>query len=89
MMSRAGIVTSLFTSLANSPDLLERAGDEATQGLHRAHYRLLKTAVGMDGGHEVKWLGDGWIVAFPAALTRRVALSPCSRRRGGVPSERA
>src|SRR5262245_48730643 len=81
---RAGIVALLFTDLANSRELLERAGDEATQGLLRAHYRLLKTAVGMGGGHEVKWLGDGWMVAFRAAVDAArcaIAMQQAAQRR--------
>ncbi len=35
--------------------------------LHRTHHKLLSDAVAAHGGHEVKWLGDGLMVAFPSA----------------------
>src|SRR5262245_43416689 len=89
MPINAGTVTLLFTSLDDSPELLERAGEEATQALHRAHYRLLKTAVGAVGDLEVKWLGDGWMVAFPAAVAAArcaIAMQQAARRRAvGTP----
>src|SRR5260370_9785461 len=66
-MSHAGTVTLLFTDLVNSTDLLKRMGDEEAQRIFRAHHKLLSDAVIADGGHEVKWLGDGWMVAFPSA----------------------
>src|SRR5262245_39373187 len=84
MMSRAGIVTLLFTSLVNSPELFERAGEETTQALHRAHYRLIKNAVGTGDGDDVKWLGNGWLVAFPAAIDAArcaMAMQQAARRR--------
>jgi class 3 adenylate cyclase len=84
MRGRAGIVALLFTDLANSRERLERAGDEATQGLLRAHYRLLQTAVGMGGDREVQWLGDGWLVAFGAAVDAvrcAIAMQQAAQRR--------
>ena len=64
---RAATTTILFTDLVNSTELLQRAGDESGQRIFRAHHQLLKDAVAATGGHEVKWLGDGLMVAFPSA----------------------
>jgi class 3 adenylate cyclase/tetratricopeptide (TPR) repeat protein len=67
MASRAETVTILFTDLVSSTELLQRAGDEQAQRIFKAHHRLLRQAVEACGGHEVKWLGDGLMVAFPSA----------------------
>src|SRR5688572_2976904 len=66
-MVESGLVTILFTDLVASTELLARAGDEDAQRIFRAHRQLLTDAVAAHGGHEVKWLGDGLMVAFPSA----------------------
>src|SRR5208282_2193777 len=66
-MIHAGTVTLMFTDLVNSTELLHRAGDETAQRIFTAHHKLLSDAVAAHGGHEVKWLGDGLMVAFPSA----------------------
>jgi adenylate cyclase len=66
-MSHSGTVTLLFTDLVNSTELLSRTGDESAQRIFDAHHKLLSEAVAVGGGHEVKWLGDGLMVAFPSA----------------------
>ncbi len=63
----SGLVTLLFTDLVGSTELLARAGDEEAQRIFSAHHQLLADAVAEHGGHEVKWLGDGLMVAFPSA----------------------
>jgi len=62
-----GTLTLLFTDLVDSTALLQRAGDERAQRIFAGHHKLLKEAVAANGGHEVKWLGDGLMVAFPSA----------------------
>ena len=83
MVERAsGLVTILFTDLVGSTELLSRAGDEGAQRIFRAHRRLLTEAVAAHGGHEVKWLGDGLMVAFPSAsdaIGCAVAMQQASR----------
>jgi class 3 adenylate cyclase/tetratricopeptide (TPR) repeat protein len=66
-MVESGLVTILFTDLVASTELLARAGDEDAQRIFGAHRQLLTDAVAAHGGHEVKWLGDGLMVAFPSA----------------------
>jgi class 3 adenylate cyclase len=61
---RAQTVTILFTDLVSSTELLQRAGDDQAERIFKAHHRLLSGAVQEHGGHEVKWLGDGLMVAF-------------------------
>jgi class 3 adenylate cyclase len=77
-------VTLLFTDLANSTDLLQRAGDEQAQRIFQAHHRLLKRFVAAHGGQGARWLGDGWITVFasPADAVRcAVAMQLAARRR--------
>jgi class 3 adenylate cyclase/GAF domain-containing protein len=68
MSERASaLVTLLFTDLVGSTELLARAGDEEAQRIFRAHHDLLAGAAAACGGEEVKWLGDGLMVAFASA----------------------
>jgi len=68
MSTRIETVTILFTDLVGSTELLQRVGDEHAQRIFKAHHRVLSYAARSHGGHEVKWLGDGLMVAFPSAL---------------------
>jgi class 3 adenylate cyclase len=63
----SALVTILFTDLVGSTELLARAGDEEAQRIFRAHHDLLAKTAAAHGGEEVKWLGDGLMVAFPSA----------------------
>jgi class 3 adenylate cyclase len=84
MTERAsGLVTILFTDLVGSTELLARAGDEEAQRIFRAHHDLLAETATIHGGEEVKWLGDGLMVAFPSAadaVRAAVAMQQASRR---------
>src|SRR6266508_3559168 len=62
------IVTLLFTDLVGSSELLDRLGEEAADELRRAHFALLRDAVGSHGGSEVKNLGDGLMAVFGSAV---------------------
>jgi class 3 adenylate cyclase/tetratricopeptide (TPR) repeat protein len=79
----SGLVTILFTDLVGSTELLARAGDEEAQRIFRAHHDLLAEAAAVHGGQEVKWLGDGLMVAFPSAADAvrcAIAMQQASRR---------
>ena len=66
-LAQSAPVTILFTNLVNSSELLQKAGDEKAQRILQAHRELLREAVAASSGQEVKWLGDGLMVAFPSA----------------------
>ncbi len=66
-MAQSGIVTFLFTDLVQSTEHLQRAGEEAGQGLFNAHHKLMTQAVMANGGEELEWLGDGILAAFSSA----------------------
>jgi class 3 adenylate cyclase/tetratricopeptide (TPR) repeat protein len=77
------LVTILFTDLVGSTELLSRAGDEEAQRIFRAHHNLLAEAAAAHGGEEVKWLGDGLMVAFASAagaLRAAIAMQHACRR---------
>jgi class 3 adenylate cyclase len=83
MSTGAKTVTILFTDLVGSTELLQRQGDEQAQRIFKAHHRLLREAVESHGGHEVKWLGDGQMVAFDSAADAvkcAIAMQQASRR---------
>ncbi len=80
---RAATTTILFSDLVGSTELLQRAGDEDAQRIFKAHYQLLRDAVNANGGTEVKWLGDGLMVAFNAAADAvrcAITMQQASRR---------
>ena len=64
-----GTVTVLFTDVEGSTDLTTRRGDEAAQAILRTQRELVRQQVEEHCGHEVKSLGDGFMVAF--ALARK------------------
>ena len=59
-----GTVTILFTDIEGSTALAQRIGDKAYHALLAEHNRILREQVAGQGGHEVKSLGDGFMVAF-------------------------
>jgi class 3 adenylate cyclase/tetratricopeptide (TPR) repeat protein len=76
------LVTLLFTDVVGSTELLSRAGEEEAQRIFRLHRHLLTGTVALHGGHEVKWLGDGLMVAFPSAaeaIACAIAMQQTSR----------
>ncbi len=62
-----GTVTVLFTDVEGSTDLTTRRGDEAAQAILRTQRELVRQQVEEHCGHEVKSLGDGFMVAFASA----------------------
>ena len=62
-----GTVTVLFTDVEGSTDLTTRRGDEAAQEILSAQRELVRQQIEEHSGHEVKGLGDGFMVAFASA----------------------
>src|SRR5262245_26418382 len=63
---------------------MRRAADERTQGIMRAHLRLLERAAAAQGGATIRWLGDGLLAAFAApedAVRTAARLQRGARRR--------
>ncbi|MDQ3914064.1 MAG: AAA family ATPase [Actinomycetota bacterium] len=64
---REGTTTVLFTDVEGSTDLGARAGDDSARRVLRRQEEIIRTQVRGHGGHEVKALGDGLMVAFGSA----------------------
>jgi class 3 adenylate cyclase len=63
-MTETSAVTILFTDLVGSTAMLDRLGDEAGDELMRRHFDILREAIAIHGGTEIKNLGDGLMVTF-------------------------
>src|SRR5262245_25079387 len=84
-----GPVTVLFTDLVSSTELLHRVGDEQALRVLRAHQRLLRDAVAVHGGQEVKWTGDGLMATFASSADAvRCAVAMQQTTRGRAAGER-
>ena len=65
-------VTVLFTDLVGPTELSSRLGPEGTEALRQTHVGLLRGAIQLAGGTEVKNLGDGLMVAFTSLSVGQV-----------------
>jgi serine/threonine protein kinase/class 3 adenylate cyclase len=66
-----GTVTIMFSDIEGSTELAEQLGDDGWLALLRAHDRTVRACIAEHGGHEVKHLGDGFMITFQSA--RRAA----------------
>lgn len=57
----------MFTDLVEFTSTTVRLGDEAAMELLRGHNRLIRTALELHDGREVKHTGDGIMASFPTA----------------------
>ncbi len=62
-----GTVTIFFTDIEGSTALAQRLGDKPYHALLTEHNRILREQLARHGGHEVKAVGDGFMVAFASA----------------------
>ena len=62
-----GTVTILFTDIEGSTAMTERLGDRRAQEILHAHNAIVRRALKVHGGFEVKSQGDGFMVAFQSA----------------------
>ena len=70
-------ITVLFTDLVGSTEISYAISPDAADELLRAHFSVLRRAIAVSGGVEVKGLGDGVMVVFrstSAALSCAVAM---------------
>jgi class 3 adenylate cyclase len=72
MASIDGAVTILFSDVEDSTSLYDRLGDQRAVDLIRMHNDIFRREVAAHRGHEVKSLGDGFMIAFSSA--QRAAL---------------
>jgi class 3 adenylate cyclase len=62
-----GIRTVLFTDIVDSTALTQRVGDDAAMLLIRVHDTIVRDALTVSGGREVKHTGDGIMASFVSA----------------------
>ena len=67
-----GTVTVLFTDVEGSTDLRTSRGDEPAHARLQTQGNIIRAQITEHGGHEVKTMGDGFMVAFASA---RAAIS--------------
>ena len=58
-------MSTLFTDLQGSTELLNRLGDEGNQELLEVHNNIVRDQISYHGGTEVKTMGDGFMIVFP------------------------
>ncbi|HEX2089088.1 MAG TPA: adenylate/guanylate cyclase domain-containing protein [Actinomycetota bacterium] len=61
-----GTVTFLFTDIEGSTKLFHELGDRYRE-VQRDHQRLMREAIALGEGHEMRTEGDSFFVAFPSA----------------------
>jgi predicted ATPase/class 3 adenylate cyclase len=85
-----GTVTFLFSDIEGSTRLLEQLGERYTAGLE-LHQRLIREAIGEQGGDEIATEGDSFFVAFPSASGAVAAAVAAQRSLTGAawPAEQA
>lgn len=62
--SQAGPVTVLFTDIVGSTALTQSLGDNDAQKVVRAHNRVVREALNIHSGKEIKHTGDGIMASF-------------------------
>jgi eukaryotic-like serine/threonine-protein kinase len=62
-----GTVTLLFSDIVDSTPLNEAIGDAKWMEILRAHNTVIEEQVRAHGGHVVKTMGDGYMIAFRSA----------------------
>src|SRR5437899_696829 len=86
------LLAFLFTDLVGSTELLARLEGDAAEVLRCTYFALLREAIAVSGGEEVKTLGDGIMTAFPnasAALACAVAMQQAAARHNRRVPDRA
>ncbi|MEO7724664.1 MAG: adenylate/guanylate cyclase domain-containing protein, partial [Chthoniobacterales bacterium] len=69
------IRTVMFTDIVGSTSLTERLGDEGAMEFLRIHDTIVRAALALEQGREIKHTGDGIMASFrSAAATVRCAL---------------
>ncbi len=58
----------LFTDIEGSTELMSRLGDRAARDLLREYEAIARDAFALQGGREVKALGDGFMATFHSAV---------------------
>src|SRR5205809_2005372 len=79
----SGLVTFVFTDVEGSTRLLQELGAAAYARALAEHRRLVRDAVGAEGGIEVDTQGDAFFIAFPTARGAVAAATAAQRSLAG------
>jgi class 3 adenylate cyclase/tetratricopeptide (TPR) repeat protein len=88
--SKPRVIVVLVTDLVDSTAHIERLGDGAAESFRRAHFQLLRDAVGEHDGREIKSRGDGLMVIFTSitdALDCAISMQQAVQRQNRHQSE--
>jgi adenylate cyclase len=72
-----GLLAVMFTDIVGSTKMTQDHGDEGAQTVVRVHNRIVRSALKMHGGTEVKHTGDGIMASFTrpgAAVTSAIVM---------------
>jgi class 3 adenylate cyclase len=75
LVSHDRTVTIVFSDIQDSTHLAVELGDEQWMARLQVHNAIVRRGVARHGGHEVKTLGDGFMLTFPSA--RAAVLAMC------------
>ncbi len=80
--------TVLFTDLVGHTDMMSRLGDERGRAVLREHERITREVLKVNGGTEIKTMGDGFMASFGSvtkAVECAIALQRAFAEREGEP----
>jgi len=80
--SSQALLTILFTDIESSVLATQRLGDDKAQEIVRAHNTMVRKALELNDGSEVKHTGDGIMATFPSAtraVSSAIAIQEASR----------
>lgn len=67
-LAAGALRTILFTDVEGSTALTQRLGDAKAREVLRTHEQIVREALRVHGGSDVKTLGDGFMASFPSAM---------------------
>ncbi len=67
-LAAGALRTILFTDVEGSTALTQRLGDAKARGVLRTHEQIVREALRVHGGSDIKTLGDGFMASFPSAM---------------------
>jgi class 3 adenylate cyclase len=67
-LATGAVRTILFTDVEGSTALTQRLGDAKAREVLRTHEQIVREALRVHGGSDVKTLGDGFMASFPSAM---------------------
>src|SRR5687768_14127441 len=91
-MIHTEMATVVFTDIVGSTQLASELSFEAYEVVRRSHFELLRLAVSIHRGREIKSTGDGLTIAFSSAgdavacmIRMQQMVDRAARRQGGKP----